>query len=201
MVEISIVAGLGNPGANYRSTRHNLGFMALDALARRRALSWKRAAGPAQRALWRSGKREIALIKPLRYMNESGFALARCGIVEPGTLLVVCDDLNLPIGKLRFKKRGGSGAHKGIDSVIESLGTEDFPRLRLGIGPPPSSAYWVEFVLSEFLAEERDRVNRMIETAADAIEMAVRDGLDAAMQCFNRPNGDSTQGTQPGDST
>ena len=193
MSGISIVAGLGNPGADYRSTRHNLGFMALDALARRHALSWKRAAGPVQRALWRVGRRKIALIKPLLYMNESGLPLERSGVIEQEELLVVCDDLNLPLGQLRLRKRGGSGAHKGLHSIIEHLGTENFPRLRMGIGAPPAGTDWVEFVLSGFRAEEQDCVERMIESAADAIEVAVRSGLDEAMQRFNRPGPDAAE--------
>jgi PTH1 family peptidyl-tRNA hydrolase len=188
MSGISIVVGLGNPGPDYRSTRHNLGFMALDALARRHALSWKRAAGPVQRAIWRVGRRNITLIKPLLYMNESGLPLERSGVIEQEELLVVCDDLNLPLGQLRLRKRGGSGAHKGLHSIIEHLGTEDFSRLRMGIGSPPAGIDWVTFVLSKFYDEEREQVHRMIESAADAIEVAVRSGLEEAMQRFNRGN-------------
>ena len=189
MSEISIVVGLGNPGARYRSTRHNLGFMALDALARRHALSWRRAAGPVQRALWRAGPREVILIKPLLFMNESGAALERSGMTGRGELFVVCDDLNLPLGRLRLRTRGGSGAHKGLHSIIEHLGTEQFPRLRMGIGAPPAGSDWVDFVLSPFFVEELERVRAMVAEAADAIELAVRGGLEAAMQTFNAPRG------------
>jgi PTH1 family peptidyl-tRNA hydrolase len=187
MAEISIVVGLGNPGAQYRSTRHNLGFMVLDSLARRHALTWKRAAGPVRVALWRAGRHDITLIKPFLYMNESGTALGRWGTVDGGELFVVCDDLNLPLGQIRLRKRGGSGAHRGLDSIIGQLGTERFPRLRMGIGLPPPGVDWVEFVLSEFPPDERERVDRMVESAADAVELAARSGLDAAMNRFNRP--------------
>jgi PTH1 family peptidyl-tRNA hydrolase len=101
----------------------------------------------------------------------------------------VCDDLNLPLGALRFRPRGGSGGHKGLDSLIEHLGTADFPRLRLGIGSAPPGFDWVEFVLSDFFPEEREVVERMIERAADAIETAVRQSLDAAMRRFNAAGG------------
>jgi len=185
MAEISIVCGLGNPGPRYRSTRHNLGFMALDKLSKRYSFSWKRAAGPAQTALWRVAGRTVILVKPLTYMNESGVALARHGAIGKGTLLIVCDDLNLPLGKLRLRSGGGGGGHKGLDSIIERLGTEDFARLRLGIGAPPDGVDWVEFVLSDFFAEEREAVGDMIEEAAETIELAVRRGFNEASQRCN----------------
>ena len=189
MSEVAIVCGLGNPGPRYRSNRHNLGFMALDTLSERHSLSWRRAAGPAQVALWRVAGRAVAVIKPLGYMNESGAVLAKRGGAERDALLVVCDDLNLPLGALRLRPRGGSGGHKGLDSLIERIGTADFARLRLGIGSPRPGVDRVEFVLSDFLPEEREAVNGMIETAADAIETAVREGLDAAMRRFNAAGG------------
>lgn len=185
MSEVAIVCGLGNPEPRYRSNRHNLGFMALDTLSERHSLSWRRAAGPAQVALWRVAGRTVTLIKPLTWMNDSGAALARHGGAAKDDLLVVCDDLNLPLGALRLRPRGGSGGHKGLDSVIEGLGTPDFPRLRLGVGNPPPGVDWVEFVLSDFLPEEREAVSGMIEKTVDAIETAVRAGLDVAMRRFN----------------
>ena len=191
MAEISTVCGLGNPGPRYHATRHNLGFMALDALSKRHSFSWKRSPGPAQTALWRAAGRTVTLIKPLTYMNESGVALARRGASGSGELLVVCDDLNLPLGQLRLRSRGGSGGHKGLESIIERLGTEDFARLRLGIGGAPGGTDWVEYVLSEFAGEERETVDAMIEAAADAIETAVRAGLDAAMRRLSRAEGRS----------
>jgi len=186
MAEISTVCGLGNPGPRYHATRHNLGFMALDALSKRHSFSWKRAPGPSQTALWRVAARTVTLVKPLTYMNESGVALARCGASGSGELLVVCDDLNLPLGQLRLRSRGGSGGHKGLESIIEHLGTEDFARLRLGIGGAPPETDWVEFVLSDFAAEERATVDGMIEAAADTIETAVRAGFDVAMRRLNK---------------
>ena len=189
MSEVAIVCGLGNPGPDYRSNRHNLGFMALDTLSRRHFLSWRHAAGPAEVALWRVAGRAVALMKPLTWMNESGAALEKHGGAAKDDLLVVCDDLNLPLGAMRLRLRGGSGGHKGLDSLIEHLGTADFPRLRLGIGGPPPDADWAEFVLSDFLPEEREAVDGMIEKAADAIETAVRQSVDAAMRRFNAPGG------------
>jgi PTH1 family peptidyl-tRNA hydrolase len=189
MSEVAIVCGLGNPGPRYRSNRHNLGFMALDILSERHSLSWRRSAGPAEVALWRVAGRAVTLVKPLTLMNESGAAIAKQGGSVKGSLLVVCDDLNIPLGALRLRPRGGSGGHKGLDSLIEHLGTADFPRLRLGIGSSPSGIDWVEFVLSDFLPEEREAVNGLLAMAADAIETAVRAGLDMAMRRFNAAGG------------
>jgi PTH1 family peptidyl-tRNA hydrolase len=187
MPEISIVCGLGNPGLQYRGTRHNLGFMTVDLLAGRRSLKWKRGAGPAMETTWRVGPTSVILLKPLVFMNESGLALGRRLGVAAAELLVICDDMSLPLGQLRFRKSGGSGGHKGLESVIAVLGTEAFPRLRLGIGAPPPGTDWVDYVLSDFAPEERPDVDGMIENAAEAIESALRGGLESAMTRYNRP--------------
>ncbi len=190
MREISIVCGLGNPGPRYRSTRHNLGFLTLDRIAKRHALAWTRAGGPAQVALWRCAGRRVTLLKPLTYMNESGVALGRLPGLVPAELLVVSDDINLPLGALRFRTGGGSGGHNGLASIIDRLGTEAFPRLRLGVGPAPPGEQWVDFVLTEFAPEEREAVEAMIEAAADAVETAARRGLDEAMRWYSRAAGE-----------
>ncbi len=187
MSEVAIICGLGNPGPQYRSNRHNLGFLALDVLSRRHSLSWSRAAGPAQVARWRAAGRDITLLKPLTFMNESGAALAKHRGASSDGILVVCDDLNLPLGAVRIRPRGGGGGHKGLESIIERLGTSDFPRMRLGVGGAPPGIDWVEFVLSDFGPEEGEAVAALVETASDAIEMAVRRGLDAAMSRYNSP--------------
>ena len=187
MAEISIVCGLGNPGLRYRSTRHNLGFMALDQLSKRHSFSWRRSVGPAQTALWRVEGRLVTVMKPLTLMNASGIALERFGAVGAGELLVISDDLNLPLGKIRLRAGGGGGGHKGLESIIERLGTEEFARLRLGIGAPPDDIDRVGFVLSDFLPEERESVSVMIEAAADIIDLAVRRGFTEAAQRCNSP--------------
>jgi PTH1 family peptidyl-tRNA hydrolase len=187
MSEVAIVCGLGNPGPQYRSNRHNLGFMALDVLSRRHSLSWRRAVGPAQIALWRVAGRAVTLVKPLTYMNESGAALAKHRGASIGEILVVCDDLNLQLGAVRIRPRGGGGGHKGLESIIDRFGASDFPRMRLGVGGAPPGNDWVKFVLSDFLPEEGETVAALLETAADAIETAVRQGLDAAMRRYNSP--------------
>ncbi len=194
MEQISVVCGLGNPGARYRSTRHNLGFLALDVLSRRHSLSWRRVGGPAQEARWRAAGRTIVLLKPLTYMNESGAAVSRLSGLRPSGLLVVSDDINLPLGKLRFRMGGGSGGHNGLASIIDRLGTEAFPRLRLGIGGAPEGVDWADFVLMEFLDEEREAAGAAVEAAAEAVELAVRRGLAEAMQRYNRSGGTGGRG-------
>lgn len=200
MAEVAIVCGLGNPGPQYRSNRHNLGFVALDVLSRRHSLSWGRAAGPAQVALWRAAGRAVTLVKPLTFMNESGAALAKHRGADSSGILVVCDDLNLPLGAIRIRPRGGAGGHKGLESIIARLGTSDFPRMRLGVGGAPPGIDWVEFVLSDFSPEEGEAAAALVETAADAIETAVRRGLDAAMRRYNSPGpaGEDGRGGESG---
>jgi len=186
MSEITVVCGLGNPGPRYRKTRHNLGYMTLDRLASRRALKWKRAPGPTMEAPMRVSGRTVILVKPLSYMNESGVALVRHGEAAAEGLLVVCDDLSLPMGQLRFRMGGGSGGHKGLASIIAELGTERFARLRIGIGSAPPEEEWVEYVLSDFAEPEKDALEETVAKAADAVEEALHAGLPAAMTRYNR---------------
>lgn len=185
MEKISFVCGLGNPGARYRFTRHNLGFRVLDELSRRNSLAWRRACGPSQQATLRIAGRKIVLLKPLGYMNNSGRAISRVQDLEPSNILVLCDDIHLPLGKMRLRESGGSGGHKGLQSIIEELGTESFARLRMGVGPPPASD-WAEFVLHEFDEEERPVAESLIESAADAVELILKKGIQAAMDRYNR---------------
>jgi PTH1 family peptidyl-tRNA hydrolase len=186
MSDISLLFGLGNPGDSYYGTRHNLGSVTLDLLAARHNLTWSTVSETAMEARIESGGRVVLLLKPLTYMNESGRALGHYDSIESGSLLVICDDINLPLGRLRLRERGGSGGHRGIESVAAYLGTDDFPRLRMGIGPPPPGEDWSGYVLSPFAAEERKGVEKMIETAALALELIIRERLETAMQTFNR---------------
>jgi PTH1 family peptidyl-tRNA hydrolase len=185
-LSVSILFGLGNPGERYRHTRHNLGLEVLKLLARRHSLTWKRGKGDFLFSHWDFAGREITLLESLTYMNDSGRALGGYGGVDPGALLVLCDDMSLPLGRLRIRAGGGSGGHLGLESVITSLGSEQFARMRLGIGPPPARIDWSEFVLLPFLEEERAAARGLIESAADALETIVVEGLDRAMNEFNR---------------
>lgn len=185
MTEISLVFGLGNPGPEYEGTRHNLGFDTLDRVAARRRLGWRRRGEVAFMSTWRSSGRLVTLVKPLTFMNRSGEALRLFGSVAADSLLVVCDDLALPVGALRIREAGGAGGHRGLESIIGHLETDRFARLRLGIGSPPQTADWSDYVLERFdPGEERD-AEMMIERAADAVETVLSEGIDAAQRSFN----------------
>jgi peptidyl-tRNA hydrolase, PTH1 family len=187
-----LILGLGNPGEEYRATRHNVGFWVVEELARR----WEVPLGQldcnalAGRKAW--DESEVLLAKPQTYMNRSGYA-ARCFAerygIDPAAVLVVYDEVNLPLGKLRLRRAGSPAGHRGLESVIENLRTAEVPRLRLGVAPeegrPPGGEDLVEFVLSPFDPEEREAVEEMVRRAADACETWVREGAEAAMGRFN----------------
>jgi peptidyl-tRNA hydrolase, PTH1 family len=179
------IIGLGNPGAEYKGTRHNLGFDVVDELARRwhvRLRSWKSVA-----ALGVASDRAVLLAQPKTFMNASGSAVSRIvGFhhVDVPDLLVVADDVNLPLGRLRLRRFGSAGGHNGLRSIIEQVG-DQFPRLRIGVGRGDAASDLVDHVLSTFERDERDLVARMITRAADAAEMVADGGVERAMNCFN----------------
>ena len=142
--------------------------------------------GPYLVSTWKRESGDVTLLKSTTYMNESGEAIAQLPGFDPARLIVICDDLSLPLGMLRIRRQGGSGGHLGLESVIMSIQTEAFARLRLGIGSPPPAIDWSEFVLMPFLLEERSDVDRMLASAADALEMVIAEGMDKAMQAYNR---------------
>ncbi len=183
-----LVAGLGNPGRRYEGTRHNLGFLVVDLLAQRLRVALQPAPGPALAGRTRDGG--VVLLQPQTYMNNSGEAigptLERYGIT-PERLLVVVDDVALPLGALRMRPGGSDGGHNGLASVIGLLGTTDIPRLRLGIAGsvPPAGEDMAPFVLSPFAEEEREQVRAMVARAADACLAFAAAGISAAMNRFN----------------
>ena len=182
---IRLVAGLGNPGPDYAGTRHNVGFAVLDFFAENARVVFQRQA-KWHAAIARAG--DTILIKPLTFMNRSGSALAAVANfykIGPAEILVVVDDFALPLGRLRIRESGGPGGHNGLESVILSFGSEDIPRLRLGIGQAPERAS-VDYVLSPFFEEEKSTVRAMIERAAEAIKCAVDNGITSAMNKFNK---------------
>jgi len=182
---IRLVAGLGNPGPDYAGTRHNVGFAVLDFFAENARVVFQRQA-KWHAAIARAG--DTILIKPLTFMNRSGSALAAVANfykIGPAEILVVVDDFALPLGRLRIRESGGPGGHNGLESVILSFGSEDIPRLRLGIGQAPERAS-VDYVLSPFFEEEKSKVRAMIERAAEAIKCAVDNGITSAMNKFNK---------------
>ena len=182
-----LVAGLGNPGREYERTRHNVGWLVLDELARRHGGSWRSKFSGSLAEVRVDGSR-IALLKPETYMNESGRSVAaamRFFKVQPESLLIVHDDVDLEPGRLQARRGGGLAGHNGLRSLAQHLGTQDFLRLRIGVGRPGRGDRRPvkDWVLSAFASEED--ADALVSRAADAVEAIVRDGLDAAQQRFN----------------
>jgi PTH1 family peptidyl-tRNA hydrolase len=182
----SAVFGLGNPGEQYRDTRHNVGWQVLETLAAQEALPFRRGRGDFRVARWSRPEGDALLVLPDTFMNLSGLAGRRITTLSglaPEDCLVVLDDMELPLGRLRLRGSGGSGGHRGLASLIESWENENFPRLRLGIGRPPAEA--TEHVLAPFTEEELDTARKMIEAAADAVRAFLSRGLEPTMSRFN----------------
>ena len=189
-VEFYLIAGLGNPGARYAANRHNVGFRCVERLAAAHGLTFDKRQQRACVALGDCYGRRVILVKSQIYMNESGRAvvpLARFYKVRLERLLVVYDDLDLPLGRMRLRPEGGSGGHKGMRSVIEHLGGQRaFARLRIGIGRPPGRMDPAAYVLQDFSAEEEPLVGETLERAVAAIETWLREGVEEAMGRYNQ---------------
>lgn len=179
------IFGLGNPGTRYAQTRHNIGFMTLDTLARHLGVKFHHQPGRFL-ARARCGETELLLVKPLLYMNQSGVVVKEQLTTQPDEFLVVVDDLALPFGMLRLRPRGSDGGHKGLASIIYHLNRNDFPRLRIGIGSPQRMDA-VQYVLSPFTPEETKLLPEILERAANACISVVTDGLQKAMNRINAP--------------
>lgn len=182
--------GLGNPGLEYRHTRHNLGFRAVDEFCRRQGLDLRKHQCRSRIARGWLGSHEILVAQPETYMNASGEAVA-CLLEQyeaaPPDLLVICDDVALPLGTLRIRPSGRDGGHRGLRSLVESLGTEAFPRLKIGIGTPPSGRGGLtEHVLAAFGPAEKTQAEEQIRRAAECIRVALEEGIQTAMNRFNR---------------
>lgn len=186
-----LIVGLGNPGQKYARTPHNVGFQCLGGLARRHRLGFDKKKSRARIAQGEIAGRSVVLARPYTYMNLSGPAVAglcRWLNLPAERLLVIYDDLDLPLGALRLRGKGGGAGHRGMQSIIESLRTQDFSRLRIGIGRPDDpSEDPVEFVLKPFTRAQQAVLGPALERAADAVECFLGDGLDLAMSRFNRP--------------
>lgn len=181
-----IIIGLGNPGRNYANTRHNIGFVVVDELARRSGASTARKRFRAELIDARLPAGKVILVKPQTYMNESGHAVREVRNwyrADPEQILVVVDDLDLPFGELRLRQRGSAGGHNGLKSIISQLGTQEFPRLRVGIGRGPDQAR--AHVLANFAPSERDQLPAVVSAAADAGELWMSEGIVAAMNVIN----------------
>lgn len=186
---ISLVLGLGNIGGRYKSTRHNLGFRVLERIIEVKRFKFKPGTDEYDWAAGKVGSEKIILAMPNTYMNRSGIAadvLLQHYELEPTRMLVVVDDFNLPLGRIRIRGSGSDGGHNGLASIIEELGTEDFPRLRLGIGPLPEGVDQSDFVLGEFEQNEIESAEKMIATASEAVMFYLQNGLDEAMSKYNQ---------------
>jgi peptidyl-tRNA hydrolase, PTH1 family len=189
-----IVVGLGNPGRRYAGTRHNVGHQVVHRLADSLGVRWEDA-GWAKTARGRVKGATLLLATPVTYMNVSGQAvrdLLRRRRRHPEDALVVHDDMDLSLGRLRLRPGNGAGGHNGVQSIIEELGTGTFPRLRIGIGRPPAGVDPVEFVLQRFTAEEQPCIDDAVNRAAEAVIVAATQGLPAAMNRYNRRASDGT---------
>ncbi len=194
------IVGLGNPGRQYADTRHNIGFMVVDALARSGQAEKVATSAPAEIFRMRvpapDGGRELCLVKPSTYMNRSGSALRALGWVPDAEvegierpappLLLIVDDLYLPFGRLRLRADGSDGGHNGLKSVTAALGSAAYPRLRCGVGPQPEGVPAEEFVLDRFLSAEQDELPEFVSRAADCARSLLVEGLAVAMNLFNR---------------
>jgi PTH1 family peptidyl-tRNA hydrolase len=185
---MKLVVGLGNPGRRYQGTRHNVGYWVLAELAKRYGTSPPRDRFRGEVVEADLAGQSALLLSPTTFMNLSGASVAeavRFYKVPCGDLLVLCDDLNLPVGKLRLRAGGSSGGQKGLDDIIARLGTEEFPRLRIGIGAAPAGWDWADYVLSKFAPVELPLMEEAVALAADAAAAWARDGLEACMNRYN----------------
>ncbi|HXE58711.1 MAG TPA: aminoacyl-tRNA hydrolase [Gemmatimonadales bacterium] len=183
--------GLGNPGPEYAHTRHNAGFRLADRLATRWGFPPFRRVGVSRESAGSRQGHQVLLLKPQTYMNRSGAALAPLRALpdfDPARdLLILVDDVALPLGRFRLRGAGSSGGHNGLKSVEGALRRQDYARLRIGVGPvPPDLDDLADFVLGEFSAEERETLDRLLDPMADAVECWLADGIEQAMNRFNR---------------
>ena len=197
-----LIIGLGNPGTKYKNTRHNIGFMAVDYLSGANSIKCSNLDFNSQ---WGRGiicEREVILAKPQTFMNLSGKAVkALSGFFHKKSedIIVIYDDIDLDLGAIRIRAKGSSGGHRGIESIIEQLGTKNFPRIRLGIGRPRderqeargkrSEVDVAEYVLSPFSKEEKATLKQVLEMIKDAVDIIVKDGIEKAMNRFNKKTG------------
>ena len=186
---MKLIVGLGNPGAAYEVTRHNLGFMLIDRLLARGGGRRYRDESNAQVAEVTLAGKRVALARPLTFMNLSGDAvrplLARYGEASVANLIVASDEAALPFGMIRVRPRGSAGGQKGLKSIIERLGSQDFARVRLGVKPDHPVSDLASFVLSPIPRRDRDVLEAMLDRAADAVEVVLTDGVERAMALFN----------------
>lgn len=185
---MKLIVGLGNPGSEYAKTRHNVGFMLVDALAEDMGISLWKEKENAEVAEGRIGSEKVMLVKPQTYMNRSGEAvgpLMRWYKLEPQDVIVIHDDMDIPVGAVRIRQKGSSGGHNGLKSLISHLGGENFPRVRIGIGRPLPNWTVVNHVLAAIPQEDREKVEEAVKYLVPAVKAMVTEGVDAAMNKYN----------------
>lgn len=185
---MKLIVGLGNPGPKYDRSRHNVGFECIDAISSHAGIPVTERKPKVVLGRGTMGGEEVVLAKPRTFMNHSGEAVAylvsRFGSV-PGDILIVYDDMDLPLGKVRVRPSGGAGGHRGVASIIDALGSLTFPRIRVGIGRPVDGMEEIGYVLGAFTQEERGIIGEAVVTVTEAVSAVIGDGLDRAMNRFN----------------
>lgn len=186
---MKLIVGLGNIGKEYANTRHNIGFMVADELAKRWGISFNSPDRKANWAEYRGMGEKVFLLKPVTYMNLSGEAVgpwANFYHIDPEDIAIISDDMDLPVGFIRIRKKGSAGGHNGLKSVIQHLGTEDFPRFKIGIGHPErESKAVISHVLHPFQGEDKKAVDEAVKLMADALECWLKEDIDMAMNGYN----------------
>ena len=187
-----MIVGLGNPGLRYRHYRHNVGFMVIDALAKQLDLKLKKAKSKALIVETRYEGKSLILVKPQTFMNLSGKSVAplvRFFKVPLENLVIIHDDLDIPLGTIRIRPGGGTGGQQGVKSILNELGDRQVPRLRVGISRPPGRMDPADYVLQDFSSAEKDELEDVLERSSKALLMILNEGLEKAMTCFNANNG------------
>lgn len=199
---MKLIVGLGNPGRKYDGTRHNVGFDAVDLLAARHRAEWESAPRGVEALVARWRANEAVLAKPLTFMNLSGAAvlgLLQFYKIAPGDLLVILDDVNIELGRLRTRSRGSAGGHNGLKSIIGSLGSEEFARLRIGVGRGDDRRDLADHVLAKFGADERAPIAEAVGRSADAAELFITEGIGPVMNRYNREGAERGAGDPASD--
>ncbi len=185
---MKLIVGLGNPGDEYVRTRHNIGFMVTDVIADKNRIALNQSKFKAMIGKGNVGSDDVIVAKPQTYMNRSGESVSSLLFfykLNPSDCIVICDDLELPSGKIRIREKGGHGGHNGLRSIIEQTGSQGFIRVRVGIGRPDDPSRVSDYVLSPFLKDEKPLIEDGIERASNAVETVVAEGVEAAMNRFN----------------
>jgi len=185
---MKLVVGLGNPGRRYQETRHNIGYAVVRELARQFGTTTPKSKFHGETVEAGVGGHRTLLLSPTTYMNRCSISIQAATSFYKTPLedvLIVCDDLNLPVAKLRFRAKGSSGGQKGLEDIIRRLGSSDFPRLRIGIGSPPENWDWADYVLSKFTEEEVPEIRRAVDAAVEAAVLWVREGVEPCMNRYN----------------